>query len=859
MIAIFGFLTRGRDFESVYTNHRYTQKEREILSNHDSFDYLPGHSVVYKEWLRRQPARLDWDRWIMMGLIGVSIGVVYFLLHQPIHLMSHFKWHKAEHLLHDGLLKTWGWVLGFSVFFASISSASVAFLCLTAGGSGIPEVIGFLNGTVMRHVLNLRAFCIKFFSCCCAVGAGLPVGPEGPMIHMGAIVGTGLSQFRSRTLGITLPFFTRFRNSEDRRNFTTAGAAAGVAAAFGAPVGGLLFAMEEVSSFWSMKLGWMIFFSCMLATFTADLFNSSFEAFHFSGWFGLFHTDKYIIFKLGNAIPVNVIMFAPAMLLGFIGGIFGAIFTILNLKITRLRRRLVSRIKPPFAQKIVRFMEPPIIMIIYATITIFLPLAFPCKPMVCSPESNSSMLIQLKDVNSNDHHISDNGHHMQDDAYHIDVPHSPPETLHSKSYCPPNDQKYVIDEQVKTFLCQAPVKVNGTIVSGEYNEVASLLHSDVQSALRLLFSRRTHLQFNYESLLAVLPIFFILACWASGSAVSSGIVVPMLFIGGIYGRVIGRVLVDLHGGVPTDHFWRWIDPGALALIGAASFFGGVSRLTMSLTVIMIEITNDVAFLLPIMVAIMVSKWVGDYITHPLYHSLLELKCIPFLDSEPIVYDEQHKLLNLELFKARDVMHCPVITITSRESAAHLSHLLLETTHGGFPVVKWHDDVKQEVAYGLLTRTEIAAILLGEKLQQQKDSGVTLTPDLSYEDVSVDRIPASVNLVEVLEKYTALPHYKEVYINLEPYVNRSAPHIEEDFALHRTYIIFRTMGLRHLTVVDTANRVVGLISRKDLMGFNLEEKLEQRKRRGFSLDGGIQKLLPSELADCSSRGWGGDGC
>ena len=43
----------------------------------------------------------------------------------------------------------------------------------------------------------------------------------------------------------------------------------------------------------------------------------------------------------------------------------------------------------------------------------------------------------------------------------------------------------------------------------------------------------------------------------------------------------------------------------------------------------------------------------------------------------------------------------------------------------------------------------------------------------------------------------------------------------------------------------ANRVVGIISRKDLMGFNLEEKLEQRKRRGFSLEGGIQKLLPSE--------------
>lgn len=63
----------------------------------------------------------------------------------------------------------------------------------------------------------------------------------------------------------------------------------------------------------------------------------------------------------------------------------------------------------------------------------------------------------------------------------------------------------------------------------------------------------------------------------------------------------------------------------------------------TVSMLQIEITNDVAFLLPIMVAVMVAKWVGDYITHPLYHSLLEMKCIPFLDSEPIVYDDSKKL------------------------------------------------------------------------------------------------------------------------------------------------------------------------------------------------------------------------
>lgn len=51
-------------------------------------------------------------------------------------------------------------------------------------------------------------------------------------------------------------------------------------------------------------------------------------------------------------------------------------------------------------------------------------------------------------------------------------------------------------------------------------------------------------------------------------------------------------MVDVFG-VPTDPYWSWLDPGAMAMIGAVSFFGGVTRLTVSLTVIMVEMTNDI--------------------------------------------------------------------------------------------------------------------------------------------------------------------------------------------------------------------------------------------------------------------------
>jgi chloride channel 7 len=56
-------------------------------------------------------------------------------------------------------------------------------------------------------------------------------------------------------------------------------------------------------------------------------------------------------------------MFAPAMILGLVGGILGAVFTVANLKMARLRRRLMAKIRRPTMEKIVRFIEPPVIMV----------------------------------------------------------------------------------------------------------------------------------------------------------------------------------------------------------------------------------------------------------------------------------------------------------------------------------------------------------------------------------------------------------------------------------------------------------------------------------------------------------------
>lgn len=73
------------------------------------------------------------------------------------------------------------------------------------------------------------------------------------------------------------------------------------------------------------------------------------------------------------------------------------------------------------------------------------------------------------------------------------------------------------------------------------------------------------------------------------------------------------------------------------------------------------------------------------------------------------------------------------------------------------------------------------------------------------------------------------------IDLREYSNTSAVSIQEGFSIERGYIIFRSMGLRHLTVVDHLNRVRGIITRKELMGYKLDEAVKRSEYGGPPLE------------------------
>ena len=92
-------MRRSSEFHSVYHTHHYTEKEKQLMNTFESFDYLPNDCHVYRNWLKQQPSQLDADRWFMMGLIGVVIGLIGMLLTQIISLLSEIKWKQTEVLI----------------------------------------------------------------------------------------------------------------------------------------------------------------------------------------------------------------------------------------------------------------------------------------------------------------------------------------------------------------------------------------------------------------------------------------------------------------------------------------------------------------------------------------------------------------------------------------------------------------------------------------------------------------------------------------------------------------------------------------------------------------------------------------
>ncbi|KAH8062813.1 chloride channel [Aureococcus anophagefferens] len=649
--------------------HRHpSDADARRLRSYESIQYLPPNSAAYRKGARSlRPAALSpgSQRWCMAALIGLTTGCVGFGLKTALFALEGGRLAVLERLATDKTMWLAALWAGSSAFaLAGVAAAITAYGAPAASSSGVPEVIAYLNGITIREAFNLRTALAKFASCACAVqrpvavtaferfennetssqscsvgavASGLAAGPEGPMIHLGAIIGRGLSQAESAALGLNFPrAFPALRNSRDLRDHVSLGAACGVSAAFGAPIGGLLFAAEEVASFWSTELSWRVFFACAVATTTRDVLLAV-----GAGGFGPIRSRALVLFHITSAARrSHVLHFAAAACCGVPGGALGALFIRAQAAQAALRARWRTNDTRP--KKVLEAAS-----VALATALVFLGASF---ALGC------------------DTACGDGDCHAQQ-----------------------------LEEAYMRYWCD---------------------------------DRRV----------------------ARGAA--------LLLTGG------------------EETVW--------AVLGAASVFSGVTRLTISLTVILYEITDDVALLLPVMFAVLVSRTVAIKLqAESLYHVLLETKSVPvLLESSDKHYDVGPGGL--------DVLPMP----STRERGARM------------PSRSGDDDGPADDG------------------ADDDDGG---EDPLRLSQLQHLSSPATRPILDAREESRLLALVKGdgTPVELGSYVHASAIKVQADFSLARALILYRTLGLRAIVVVDVDNRAVGMLTRQDLLPFHVNDYRSRR--------------------------------
>jgi len=153
--------------------------------------------------------------------------------------------------------------VGICAFLIILAAAMTVFWGPGAAGSGVAETMAYINGINYHDFNGIPTLVTKIIAVVLAVSGGLKVGKEGPLAHIGSLMGV---------LMIYVPwqFSEYFRNDRDKRLLVASGAGVGVSVAFGAPIGGALFAYEvaKATSFWNFSLAWKTFFATSVANFT---------------------------------------------------------------------------------------------------------------------------------------------------------------------------------------------------------------------------------------------------------------------------------------------------------------------------------------------------------------------------------------------------------------------------------------------------------------------------------------------------------------------------------------------------------------------------------------------------------------
>ncbi|QUC16654.1 uncharacterized protein UV8b_00895 [Ustilaginoidea virens] len=686
----------------------------------------------YRVWASYDAAQ----GWIVVTIIGAAIGLNAALLNIITEWLSDVKlgYCTTAFYLNENFC-CWGedngcanwhrWTgfeplnyvfyLVFATCFAFVSASLVKSFAPYAAGSGISEIKCIIAGFVMKGFLGFWTLVIKSVCLPLAIASGLSVGKEGPSVHYAVCTGNVISRL-----------FAKYRsNASKTREILSACAAAGVAVAFGSPIGGVLFSLEEMSNHFPLKTMWRSYFCALVATAVLAAMNP-------------FRTGQLVMFQVKYDRDWHFFEIVFYIIIGVFGGLYGALVIKWNLRAQAFRKKYLAKYAVVEAT-----------LLAAATAVICYPNAFLRIDMTESME-----ILFLECEGSEDYH----------------------------------------------GLCETDRR---------FWNVVSL---SMATGLRIL-----------------------LVVVSYGCKVPAGIFVPSMAIGASFGRTVGILVQAVHEANPGSLFFSackpdepCITPGTYAFLGAGAALSGIMHLTVSVVVIMFELTGALTYILPTMIVVGVTKAVSEaFGKGGIADRMIWFSGFPFLDNK-----EEHNFgVPVSQVMRTSVVSLPAHGLTLRE----VERLLRDDKYQGFPVVE--DDAGARMLVGYIGRTEIRYAI--DRLRRER----AISPDARC--VFAPPPPAATSRTPMTPTVTVtvtacIDSTASTSLDFSRYVDATPVTAHPRLPLETVMELFRKIGPR-VVLIEYHGRLTGLVTVKDCLKYQFKVEAAENPKDDHRIREGQEQL------------------
>ncbi|XP_026111594.1 chloride channel protein 2-like [Carassius auratus] len=561
--------------------------------------------------------------WIFLMILGFIMAVISFVM--DVFVDNFTEAHRWIYNLADShvLLQYLAWV-AYSLFLICFAAGFANIVSIQAAGSGIPEMKTCLRGVMLPEYLTFNTLVSKVISLTCVLGSELPVGKEGPFVHIGSICASVLCKFMSL-------FSSIYKNEARNKEMLTVGCAVGIGCCFASPIGGALFSLEITSMFFVARNYWRGFLS---ATFGAFIFrllpvwNKQEDTL-----MALYATKYRLEFPFDlKEIPVFAVM-------GIVCGFGGALFVYLYGKITLFVKK--QKATNSFLMKNC-FLYSALVSVLISTLTF--PLGF--------GQFMAGQLTQRESLISFFDHRTWSNHGI----------------------------------------------------------VADFDHDDHLAAWK-------HPQAN---VFIILSIFVIMKFWMSAISITlpipCGSFVPIFVIGAAFGRLVGEGLATLFpNGFNMDGHIYPIMPGVYAVVGAAALTAGVTH-TLSTGVIMMELTGQINYALPILISVILANMISQTLQPSIYDKVIRIKKLPYLPMLSWGHRNKHNI------HVGDFMKREVCYITLNSNYRDIFKILRSGNLKTLPLVK---SAESMLLLGSVERAQLLALLKQRSRNLREENASTI--------------------------------------------------------------------------------------------------------------------------------------